>query len=35
MNLSTSVGTKIYVGAGTSEAEMFEANRYRGVYKVQ
>jgi hypothetical protein len=35
VNLSTLMGTEIYVGVGTSEAEMLQASRYRGVYKVQ
>jgi hypothetical protein len=34
-NISTLIGTEIYVGYGTSDAEMLAASRYRGVYKVQ
>jgi hypothetical protein len=33
-NISSLVGTEIYVGFGTSSEEMLAARRYRGVYKV-
>jgi hypothetical protein len=34
-DISSLVGTEIYIGYGTSEAEMVAANRYRGIYKAQ
>jgi hypothetical protein len=34
-NISTLIGTEIYVGYGTSDTEMLNAGRYRGVYIVQ
>ena len=34
-NISTLIGTEVYVGYGTSDTEMLAASRYRGVYKVQ
>lgn len=34
-DITTLLGTEIYVGFGTSEAEMLAASRYRAVYKVQ
>lgn len=34
-NLSSLVGTEIYVGYGTSDTEMLQSRRYRGIYKVQ
>jgi hypothetical protein len=34
-NISTLVGTEIYIGYGTSDTDMLTAGRYRGVYKVQ
>jgi hypothetical protein len=34
-DISSLVGTEIYIGYGTSSDEMLAANRYRGVYKVQ
>ena len=35
MDVTGLVGTEIYIGYGTSDAEMLSAGRYRGVYKVQ
>jgi virginiamycin B lyase len=34
-NISTLVGTEIYIGYGSDGNEMLAAGRYRGVYKVQ
>jgi hypothetical protein len=34
-DISTIVGTEIYIGYGTSSDEMLTAGRYRGIYKVQ
>jgi len=34
-DISTLIGTEIYIGYGTSDTEMLTAERYRGVYKVQ
>lgn len=34
-NISTLIGTEIYIGYGTSDTEMVSAGRYRGIYKVQ
>jgi len=34
-DISSLVGTEIYIGYGTSDTEMLEAGRYRGVYKAQ
>jgi len=34
-DISTLIGTEIYVGYGTSDTEMLVEGRYRGVYKVQ
>ena len=35
MDVTGFVGSEIYVGYGTSDTEMLEAHRYRGVYKVE
>ncbi|OGA18140.1 MAG: hypothetical protein A3G25_05500 [Betaproteobacteria bacterium RIFCSPLOWO2_12_FULL_63_13] len=35
MDVTGLVGSEIYIGYGTSDAEMLNANRYRGIYKVQ
>lgn len=34
-DLSTLVGTEFYIGYGTSDTEMLQSRRYRGIYKVQ
>jgi hypothetical protein len=34
-DISSLVGTEIYIGYGTSDMEMLSAGRYRGVYKAQ
>lgn len=34
-NLSSLVGAEIYIGYGTSDTEMLQSRRYRGIYKVQ
>lgn len=35
MDVTQLLGTEIYVGYGTSDAEMLAGSRYRGVYKIQ
>lgn len=35
MDVTSLLGTEIYIGYGTSDTEMLSAGRYRGVYKVR
>lgn len=35
MDVTGLLGSEVYIGYGTSDVEMLEARRYRGVYKVQ
>ncbi len=35
MDISSLVGTEVYIGYGTSDDEMLAERRYRGIYKAQ